>query len=227
MQIRRDWKMAGALWVAAVLLATAQAQVAMQKQADKDKARDEKAEAPKKAKVGEKAPDFTLTDQEGKEHKLSDLKDKIVILEWINYQCPWSRASADYNRKLAEKYADNKEIVWLAIDSTHGRTAEQDKRYRKEAELPYPILLDKDGEIGHLYGAATTPHMYVIDKGTLVYAGALHNDQFGRKSADEKREYVAEAVAAVLAGKDVPISETKPWGCSVKYAPRRDQDKKK
>lgn len=173
--------------------------------------------APKIAEVGKPAPNFTLKDCNGEEHTLADLGDKIVVLEWVNQQCPWSVKAVPVVKKLHEKYADNDKVVFLGVESTHWRTPEENLKYFKEKGLKYAVLMDNDGKVGRRYNARTTPHMFVIDRGTLVYAGALHNDQHGRKSKDDVRNYVDETLTAVLAGKKVPVSETKPWGCSVKY----------
>ncbi len=173
-----------------------------------------------KAKVGEAAPTFTLLDCEGKKHNLEDLKDKIVVLEWMNQQCPWCIKALPICKKIKEKYAE-KGVVWLGIESTHWRKPSENIKFKRDKGIEYPILMDTDGKVGRAYGARTTPHMFVINKGTLVYAGALNNNQHGRKSTDEARDYVDEALATVLADKDVPVAETTPWGCSVKYAKQK------
>ena len=108
-------------------------------------------------------------------------------------------------------------MVFLGVESTHHRKPAENDRYVREVKFPYPILMDVDGKVGRLYGARTTPHMYVIAKGKLVYAGAIHNNQRGQTKASDVRNYVDEALTALLAGKKVPLAETTPWGCSVKY----------
>ncbi len=161
-----------------------------------------------RAKVGQPAPDFSLTASDGKTYKLSDLEDKVVVLEWWNRDCPVTRKYVPTMKELAGRYGQ-KGVVWLAIDSTHYQTAEKRNEFIRKHEIPYPILVDKDGKVGRLYGAKTTPHMFIINKGKLVYAGAI--DDRG------KRNYVAEALDAILAGKEVPLAKTRPFGCSVKY----------
>jgi peroxiredoxin len=168
------------------------------------------------AKVGQAAPDFALLDSEGKQRKLSDYSGKVVVLEWLSQQCPWSRKALPIMKDLRKKY-DGKGIVWLGLDSTNGRKPEENVQYTKDQGLDFPILMDTEGTVGHLFGARTTPHVFVINKGKLVYAGALNNNQQGDKKADEVRNYLDEALTAVLAGKDVPAAETTPWGCGVKY----------
>lgn len=167
-------------------------------------------------KIGQPAPDFTLLDCSGKKHALAELKDKVVVLEWVNKECPWSLKAVPVMKAMRKKYAD-KGIVWLGIDSTWLRKAEDDAKYIKDKELDFAILMDSDGKVGRAYGAKTTPHIFVINKGTLVYMGGLHNDQYERMKPSESRNYLDEALTAVLAGKDVPMAETTPWGCPVKY----------
>jgi peroxiredoxin len=95
--------------------------------------------------------------------------------------------------------------------------AARDRAWRTEQGFSYPVLDDHAGTIGTAYGAKTTPHMFVIDrKGTVVYEGAIDDDAAGANETTA-RNYVAEALADVTAGKPVHVAETKPYGCSVKY----------
>jgi peroxiredoxin len=185
-----------------------------------EKPSDEKK--PAQAKLGEAAPDFELKDLEGKTHKLSDYSDKIVVLEWFNMQCPFVKAAADMFSKTAKKYTDGEDakVVWLAIDSTnkdHGdyRDADQINAYLKANDIDYAVLKDPTSEVGKQYNARTTPHMYIIHKGKLVYIGG-HAD--GRGVAPGSRNYIAETLDALLAGQDVPMERTRNRGCSVKYS---------
>jgi peroxiredoxin len=169
------------------------------------------------ASVGETAPDFTLADQDGNPVKLSSIEG-VRVLEWLNPDCPFVKRhyKAGTMKTMAEDYA-GKGVTWLTINSTHYMDASANKKFRDGNELPQPILVDQDGTVGHLYGAATTPHMYVIDSsGTVVYRGAIDDDPRGSKGGDTTN-YVAAALNEVLAGKSVTNAETKPYGCSVKY----------
>jgi peroxiredoxin len=176
------------------------------------------------AKVGQAAPDFTLLDCTGKKHRLADYKDKLVVLEWVNQQCPFSVKAVPIMKELRKRYA-GKGIVWLGIESTHFRKPEENLQYIKDKELDFPILMDNDGKVGRMYGAKVTPHMFVINKGQLVYQGALHNMPEGGDKEAAGRNYVDEALAAVLAGKPVPVAETTPKGCNVKYKPAAEEQK--
>lgn len=176
--------------------------------------------------AGKPAPDFTCIDVFGKDHTLSELKGKIVVLEWVNYECPFVKKhyGAGNMQALQKKYVD-KGIVWLSICSSapdkQGYFTSEEVKRRIEEQNAYPTayLIDESGDVGRLYGAKTTPHMFVIDsEGLLVYGGALddhpHFWGLGLKNANN---YVAEALDAVLEGRPVEVQMTKPYGCSVKY----------
>lgn len=167
--------------------------------------------------VGEAAPGFTLMDTAGNEVSLSDFEGKVVVLEWLNPDCPFvvRHYKAGTMKALAEKYG-GKGVVWLTINSTNYMDAEANAKFKAANQLPYPILVDQDGAVGHLYDARTTPHMFIIDgDGKLAYMGAIDDDPRG--SSDTPANYVAAALDEVLAGKPVTTAETTPYGCSVKY----------
>jgi peroxiredoxin len=169
------------------------------------------------AAVGSAAPDFTLMDTAGSEVSLSDFAGQVVVLEWLNPDCPFVKRhySAGTMKGLATRYG-GQGVVWLTINSTNYMDAAANAKFKATNGLSYPILVDQSGDVGHLYGAATTPHMYVVDgKGTLVYIGAIDDDPRG--SSDSPNNYVAAALDQVLAGEAVATAETKPYGCSVKY----------
>jgi peroxiredoxin len=168
--------------------------------------------------VGTKAPDFTLPDTAGKEVSLSDFVGKVVVLEWLNPDCPFVQRhyKAGTMKHLATTYGKDG-VVWLTINSTHYMDAGASAKFKKDHDLPYPILVDQSGQVGHLYGAVTTPHMFIIDdSGTVVYNGAIDDDPRGSKG-EGAVDYVAAALDELLAGKPVTTAETKPYGCSVKY----------
>jgi peroxiredoxin len=168
--------------------------------------------------VGDQAPTFTLTDTAGDEVSLSDYEGKVVVLEWLNPDCPFVQRhyKAGTMKNLATKYGAQG-VVWLTINSTKYMDAAANAKFRAANDLPYPILVDQSGQVGHLYGAMTTPHMYVIDGGgRLVYMGAIDDDPRGNKGGPANN-YVAAALDEVLANKVVTTAETKPYGCSVKY----------
>jgi len=178
------------------------------------------------AAVGAPAPDFNLTDLDGKTVKLSDYKDKQVVLEWFNPECPFVRASHTRGSlvDLARKYAA-KGVVWLAVNSSapgkQGSGVEKNRDGRKAFGMEHPILLDESGEVGRAYGATNTPHMFVIDKGKLVYRGAIDNSPDGEKGEPQGGKlvnYVDATFEDLAAGRPVRTAETRAYGCGVKYA---------
>jgi peroxiredoxin len=168
--------------------------------------------------VGDAAPDFTLQDVDGTEVTLSEV-DGIRVLEWLNPDCPFVKRhyQADTMERLAAAYA-KRGVTWLTINSTHYMDRAANQQFAKAQGLTQHVLADPSGKVGRQYGAVTTPHMYVIDaRGTIVYAGAIDDDPRGTKG-DDATNYVAAALDEVLAGEPVSTPETKPYGCSVKYA---------
>ena len=176
--------------------------------------------------VGKPAPDFTATNINGKTVHLSDYKGKIVVLESYNSDCPFCHnqyqtgAMQAMQRDLAAKG-----VVWLLVNSVNPknfshRTPEQAKAEMAQEKMDVTAWIDdSSGAVGHLYDMKTTPDMYVINKdGVLVYAGAIDNQPDPFHNPAKARNYVREAVDEVIAGKPVTVSQTKPYGCSVKYA---------
>ncbi|MFB0524833.1 MAG: redoxin domain-containing protein, partial [Phycisphaerae bacterium] len=149
------------------------------------------------AASGKKAPDFTLTSFDDKTVSLSDYRGKIVVLEWFNFECPFVRYIYDKTTimtDLANKYKD-KNVVWFAVNSTSHTTPEANKAFTKKYRLPYLILDDRSGRVGHAYDARTTPHMFVIDtQGNIIYEGAIDNSPLGRKK-EGVVNYVDKALA--------------------------------
>jgi peroxiredoxin len=169
------------------------------------------------AGVGDAAPDFTLTDQDGNSVTLSKIEG-VRVLEWLNPDCPFVKRhyKAGTMKTLAGKY-EAEGVTWLTINSTNYMDRGDNKTFHDSNGLPQAILVDQDGTVGHLYGAATTPHMFVIDpSGTIVYEGAIDDDPRGSKSGGATN-YVSAALDETLAGESVSTRETKPYGCSVKY----------
>lgn len=178
-------------------------------------------------KVGDQAPDFTGTDSHGQTHKLSDYHGKFVVLEWHNNGCPFTKKHYESGnmQKLQQEWT-GKGVIWLTmISSSPGSqgyvTADQENDYlQKMHAVPTAALLDPKGEIGHLYGAKTTPHMFVIDpQGQIIYNGAI-DDKATTDASDVNgaNNYVSDALQEAMSGKAVAVATTRPYGCSVKYA---------
>jgi len=176
-------------------------------------------------KVGDKAPDFTITDTDGKSHNLAELNKsgKIVVLQWFNSECPYvvkhyGDAGNTFN-DIQKNYA-SKGVVLIAVNSggkgKAGTGKELNQKVKETWKMAYPIVLDESGEIGRAYGAKNTPAMYIVNKdGIVAYTGAIDDDKGSEKPG--KTNYVTKALDQLIAGETVTTSETKPYGCGVKY----------
>ena len=178
------------------------------------------------AAVTASAPEFTLTDTNGKTVKLSDYRGKYVVLEWTNPECPFVRKHYDSgNMQSLQKEWGARDVVWLAINSTNQSSFE----FKTEREMgawikardaaPRAALIDPTSATGRAYAARTTPHMFVIDPaGNVIYDGAI-DDRRSTNPSDAKtaNNYVRAALTEATAGRPVTVATTVPYGCSVKY----------
>jgi peroxiredoxin len=179
------------------------------------------------ARVGQPAPDFVATDSNGQSHHLADYRGKFVVLEWHNNGCPYTQKHYQSgNMENLQREWTARGVIWFTvISSAPGEqgyvTAAQENDYMRQMHAaPTAALLDSDGQLGRLYDAKTTPHMFVINPdGVLIYNGAIDD----RPSTDASditgaTNYVSQALTEAMAGKPVSVATTRPYGCSVKYA---------
>lgn len=176
--------------------------------------------------VGEEAPDFTLMSVEGEEHSLSDFRGHYVVLEWINHGCPFVRKfyNAGEMQRLQEEYTDQ-DVIWLTICSSkpgsQGYYSPEDAvRVSEEKGANHTAYLyDAPGDVGRLYGAQVTPHMYVVaPDGELIYQGAIDSIRSASAADIEQAEnYVVSALTQHMAGEEVETPVTQPYGCGIKY----------
>lgn len=173
------------------------------------------------------APNFRALDMHGKVVELSQYRGKTVVLEWNNPGCPFVQKHYDSgNMQKAQAAAAAQGVVWLTVNSGapgkqgHMTGAEAQQFVAGQKAKPATYVLDPKGAIGKVYGAKTTPHMYIIDgNGRLVYKGGI-DDRATADTADiaKARNHVLAALGEMKAGKPVSVAETRPYGCSVKYA---------
>jgi alkyl hydroperoxide reductase subunit AhpC len=173
------------------------------------------------AAIGAPAPDFTLTDTDGKSVTLSEQKGSTVVLEWFNPGCPFVKYAHGSGplKNLASTWS-SKDVRWFAVNSgapgKEGAGLETNKQAKAAWSMSYPVLLDESGKVGHEYGATSTPTIVVIDSaGVVRYKGALDDAPMGQGGVG--RAYANDAIAAVTKGDKVGVASTKSYGCSVKY----------
>ncbi len=168
-------------------------------------------------RIGSPAPEFTLPEAGGEEISLFDFRGKHVVLEWFNPDCV--DVQRHYKRKTMRKLALNhrgQEVIWLAINSTHYMTPEDNNRWKDINRLDYRLLGDFDGIVGKRFSAKMTPQMYIINPdGILIYNGAIDNDPKGEKNWPFN--YVQAALNKSLVGLPINQPKTEPYGCLVKY----------
>lgn len=178
------------------------------------------------ATVGEPAPDFTLKSSDGKTVSLSDYKGKWVVLEWINFGCPYVKKHyRSKNMQSLQKKYRAEGVIWLAINSSaEGKQGNYNrkvlnKKLKQNDFSATAYLLDTSGRTGRNYNAKTTPHMYIISpEGKLMYNGAIDSKPTTRtKDIKSATNYVDKNLKAALAGADLPYKATRAYGCSVKY----------
>jgi peroxiredoxin len=178
------------------------------------------------AVVGQPAPEVTLQDTNGKPTTLSSQKGKWVVLEWVNFDCPFVKKHyGSQNMQKLQKEYTGKGIVWYSINSSaagkqgHFPADKVNEMIKERGAAATAYLLDPDGKVGQSYGAKTTPHIFIVDpKGTVVYAGGI-DDTPTSDPADiaKAKNYVKAGLDEALAGKALSISTSTPYGCSVKY----------
>lgn len=178
--------------------------------------------------IGEPAPDFTLKGLNPKTQDitLSHFKGKLVVLEWLNHGCPFVKKHYESGNMqgLQRKYT-GQNVIWLSIvSSAPGKQGHVDQAGAIKEKMEHKssstdVLLDPEGKVGQLYGAKTTPHMFIINKeGALVYQGAIDDKADTEKgSVPGAKNYIATALDEIINGKPVSVPTTKSYGCSIKY----------
>lgn len=176
-------------------------------------------------KTGAQAPSFSLKGDDGKSHGLE--KGKYVILEWYNNECPYVKKYYNSHRmqELQQKFTKRADVVWYSVISSkegkqgHAGQKEAQGLRKKRASHQTAILLDEKGKVGQLYGAKTTPHIFIIDpKGQVIYQGAIDDQpSANKKTLVGAKNYIEMAFADIDAKRAIQVSDTKPYGCSVKY----------
>src|SRR5271167_3278634 len=178
------------------------------------------------AKVGDPAPDFTATASSGKTVRLADYRGKFVVLEWHNNGCPYvGKHYNSGNMQRLQKQWTSQGVAWFTILSSapgmqgYVTASEENDYLTKEHAAPTAALLDPTGEIGHLYDAKTSPQMVVINpQGVVIYDGAIDDKPTtDLNDVPGATNYVSRALEQAMAGKQVGMPATRPYGCSVKY----------
>ena len=170
--------------------------------------------------VGDRAPDHTLPDTDGRKHGLRG--DGVTAVVFTCNHCPYALAWHDRILEVARDYAE-RGVRMLAVNPNDPERYPADsyeamkERVAADGGWPLPYERDESQEVARAYDARTTPDVFVIDgEGRLRYRGA---PDANHRDPSEGAAWLREALDSVLAGEEPPRSETEPVGCSIKWKP--------
>ena len=164
-----------------------------------------------KLACGQAAPDFSLPDLLGVTHQMSDFRGRIAMLNFWSAECPWS-ARTDHELST-QLNAWGEQACLIPIASNANEPVGLLRRVAQERVLPL-LLHDQHQVVADLFGAQTTPHLFVIDQqGILRYQGSYNDISFRQRVPT--RHYLVEAIQALLDGKLPDPEHTAPFGCSI------------
>jgi peroxiredoxin len=171
--------------------------------------------------IGKPAPGFTLQGVDGKEHSLSSYLDeaKATVVVFTCNTCPFSQAYEPVLIDMARSYA-KKGVQFVLINSNDperkpGDSFEAMVERAGDKDYPFPYLHDASQEVARSYGAMVTPHIFLLDaEQTLRYRGRVNDN---RDPAQVESNDLINAIDAVLADKEVPVADTRAFGCSIKW----------
>lgn len=173
--------------------------------------------------LGATAPmaDTKLKNVNGKEVSIASVKgSKGTLVIFTCNHCPWAKAWEGRIAELSNTYS-KKGIGVVLINANDPAAYPEDDfdgnvAKAKQLKLNVPYAVDATSDVARAFGATKTPEVYLFDKpGKLVYHGAVDDNA---KEADKvTARYLKDALDAVVAGKPVPLAETKALGCTIKY----------
>jgi peroxiredoxin len=189
--------------------------------------------------IGSQAPDFNLPGVDGRNYRLADFADaKILVVVFTCNHCPTAQAYEDRIIKLTSDYKD-KGVAVVAIMPNDplairldelgytdmSDTFEEMKIRAKDKGYNFPYLYDGETQaVAHAYGAVATPHLFIFDdQRKLRYTGRFDDSE--KKPNQVKSKDAINAIEAILTGKKVPVEKTMAFGCSIKWADKRDSVK--
>lgn len=168
--------------------------------------------------VGDPAPAWDgLVGVDDEKHSLKDHVDaKAVVVVFTCNHCPVAQAYEDRIVDLAADYHNQGvDLVAINVNNIEADKLPQMKERAEEKGFKFDYLYDPSQEIGRAYGAAVTPHAFLLDgKRNVVYIGAIDDNMNSDKVT---KHYLRDAIDAVLAGSEPQTATTKPVGCGIQY----------
>lgn len=161
--------------------------------------------------INEPAPDFMLPDLQDNQHKLSDYRGRIVIVNFWSCECPHAERTDKLLKELLTKW--NGEVELLSIAANRNESAQSVEEAARSRNLP-TVLLDAGQVVADLYEAVTTPHAFVVDKdGVLRYRGAVDDVTFRQRKST--RFFLDEVIESLLNGNLPALTEKPAYGCTI------------
>ena len=162
-----------------------------------------------------KISEFKLSDIYKKEHSLSDYKDsKAILILFIATQCPVSNA---YNTRMVGLYNEyhEKDIAILGINSNKQESLDECREHAENHGFKFPVLKDEKNIIADMFEASVTPEAYVLNPESyeILYHGRIDDS---RNEDNVESKDLAKALDEILAGKNVTVTKTKAFGCTIK-----------
>ena len=164
-------------------------------------------------KVGAPVADFQVHDLDGKTVSFSSLKGPVTVVTFIATQCPVSNA---YNDRMIALYKDYtpKNVKFVFVNANRSEPATEVREHARRVGFSFPVYKDPDNVVADRFDAQVTPESYIIDSsGVLRYHGSIDDEMNGARVHTPRLRL---ALDALLAGKPLPATETKAFGCTIK-----------
>jgi len=171
-----------------------------------------------KLSIGDPAPDWSgIIGTDDKQHALSDYKDaKLLVVVFTCNHCPVAKAYEDRLVALQKDYqGKGVQVVAVNVNNIAPDKLDMMKERAAEKGFTFPYLYDPSQKIGHDYGATVTPHVFLLDGNRKVaYVGPVDDSQ---KVDKVQKNYLRDALDALLSGQQPPEKAIQPFGCTIKY----------
>lgn len=161
--------------------------------------------------INQPVPDFELPDLNGNLHRLSNLRGRIVIVNFWSCECPHSERTDKAILAMHVQWQDD--VSMLSIAANRNESAGALKQTAESRRLP-EVLHDADCRVADLFEAQTTPHVFVIDReGILRYRGSVDDVTFRQRKPT--RFFLDETVESLIEGRLPALTETPAYGCAI------------
>jgi peroxiredoxin len=170
--------------------------------------------APDLLRIGQKAPEFTLTDvmRDGAVSLKETVEaHELTVVLWVGIECPYSNACNEDFERFYRTYAE-KGVAFLGLNSNSTEPVEEVRRHAEENGFSFPMLDDDGNKVADAFGANFTPELWILDK---TMTARFHGGLIFRGNDKGIQQHFTDALDALLEGKDPPRTETRAFGCTI------------